>query len=138
MIVGFPGETEEEFEETTEFLKKVAFYETHIFKYSRRKGTRADRMPEQVLEQVKTKRSEILLKLDKEHREMFEEKLNGKTVEVLFEERIIIEGKPYFVGHTKEYVKVAVETKEDLTNRLCQVVITGKKIADLCEAENLP
>lgn len=87
VIVGFPGETEEEFETTVEFIKKIRFYETHVFKYSRRKGTRADRMPDQIPEQIKTKRSEKLLELHRENSKNYRNRLIGTTVEVLMYSR---------------------------------------------------
>ena len=92
VIVGFPGETEEEFETTVEFIKKIRFYETHVFKYSRRKGTRADRMPDQIPEQIKTKRSEKLLELHRENSKNYRNRLIGTTVEVLMEEAQEIDG----------------------------------------------
>ena len=122
VIVGFPGETEEEFAESKAFVDKVNFYETHIFKYSKRVGTKAAVMENQVPEQIKTERSNTLLELDKDRREAYEEKWLGKTVEVLMEESVQIDGKVFQVGHTKEYVKVAVKTDEDFTNRF----VTGR------------
>lgn len=107
VIVGFPGETEEEFETTVEFIKKIRFYETHVFKYSRRKGTRADRMPDQIPEHIKTKRSEKLLELHRENSKNYRNRLIGTTVEVLMEEAQEIDGICWQVGHTREYVKVA-------------------------------
>ena len=92
VIVGFPGETEEEFEETKAFLERIGFYEMHIFKYSRRAGTRADRMPEQVPEQVKSVRSEVLLKLEKQMSKAYRESFSGKKKTVLLEEKTEIGG----------------------------------------------
>lgn len=109
VIVGFPGETEEEFEETREFLKKVHFYEMHIFKYSRRAGTRADRMPDQVPESVKTARSEALLEMERQMSLEYRKSFLGKKCEVLLEEPEVIGGKRYVTGHTREYVRIAVE-----------------------------
>ena len=109
VIVGFPGETEEEFEETREFLKKVHFYEMHIFKYSRRAGTRADRMPDQVPESVKTARSEALLEMERQMSLGYRKSFLGKKCEVLLEEPEVIGGKRYVTGHTREYVRIAVE-----------------------------
>ena len=126
VIVGFPGETEEEFAQSKAFVDKVNFYETHIFKYSKRAGTKAAVMENQVPEQVKTVRSNVLLKLDKIKREAYEEKWLGKTVEVLMEESIQIDGKAYQVGHTKEYVKVAVATDVNLQNKLVSVLLPNK------------
>ena len=126
VIVGFPGETEEEFAQSKAFVDKVNFYETHIFKYSKRAGTKAAVMENQVPEQVKTVRSNVLLKLDKIKREAYEENWLGKTVEVLMEESIQIDGKAYQVGHTKEYVKVAVATDVNLQNKLVSVLLPNK------------
>ncbi|MDD6211621.1 MAG: tRNA (N(6)-L-threonylcarbamoyladenosine(37)-C(2))-methylthiotransferase MtaB [Clostridiales bacterium] len=106
VIVGFPGETEEEFQETVEYLNRICFYETHIFKYSRRKGTKADRMPGQVPEPVKNERSQVLLAMTEEHSRQFREFYLGKEVEVLLEEKRE-DGR--YVGHTREYVKVSVD-----------------------------
>ncbi len=119
VIVGFPGETEEEFAETVEFLRKVRFYETHIFKYSKREGTKAARMPEQIDESVKTKRSEVLIALGKENKAAYEQRHLDKHCEVLFEEQQEIGGQSYFVGHTREYMKACIPAGEkDLTNAL--------------------
>ncbi len=109
VIVGFPGETDEEFAETVQFVKKVDFYEMHIFKYSKRKGTKAAVMPNQVPEGEKAKRSMILQELEAQMSKKFREYYIGRKEQVLFEERKEIEGAVYFVGHTKEYVKAAVE-----------------------------
>ena len=117
VIVGFPGETEEEFEKSKTFIDKVDFYETHIFKYSKRKGTKAAVMPNQVPEQIKTIRSNELLELDKTKRVQYEKLWQGKEVEVLFEEAVIIEEKTFQVGHTKEYIKVTIPTEEPLQNQ---------------------
>ena len=108
VIVGFPGETEEEFAETEAFLKKVGFYEMHIFKYSKRAGTRAAVMPDQVPDQIKTVRSNTLLTLEREQSRAFRSRYIGEWVEVLLEEEKTIDGRTYWLGHTKDYVKVAV------------------------------
>lgn len=123
VIVGFPGETEEEFEESRAFVDKVNFYETHIFKYSKRQGTRAAVMENQVPEDIKTRRSNVLLDLNEKKQKEYEENLIGKTVEVLMEEAIERDGEIYQVGHTKEYVKVAVKTNENLSNQMTNVQI---------------
>lgn len=123
VIVGFPGETEEEFEESRAFVEKVNFYEAHIFKYSRREGTKAAVMENQVPEQIKTKRSNILLELDERKRKEYEEKFIGKTVEVLMEEEVEKEGKCYQTGHTKEYIKVALKGDENMQNQLVKIKI---------------
>lgn len=123
IIVGFPGETEEEFAKSKAFVDKVNFYETHIFKYSKRAGTKAAVMENQVPEQIKTLRSNELLALDQEKRGQYEKDFLGKTVEVLVEEKIQHEGKEVQVGHTKEYIKVLVDDKEDLQNCIIPVEI---------------
>ena len=117
VIVGFPGETEEEFEQSKAFIDKVDFYETHIFKYSKRKGTKAAVMENQVPEQIKTIRSNVLLELDKTKRTQYEKLWDGKDVEVLFEEAIIEGNQTFQVGHTKEYIKVRIQTEEPLQNK---------------------
>lgn len=117
VIVGFPGETEEEFDITRAFLEKVKFYEMHIFKYSRRAGTAADRMPEQVPEQIKSGRSAELLELEKQQSKEFRKHYIGKEAEVLLEERQEISGRSFWVGHTRDYVKVAVEEKHGRTEK---------------------
>ena len=124
VIVGFPGETEEEFAETKAFLEDIHFYEMHIFKYSKRQGTRAAVMPNQVPEEKKSLRSGLLIELgDKMSRE-FRQYYLGKEVEVLFEEESVIDGVPYYVGYTKEYVKVAKFSKESLENKFLKGTLT--------------
>ena len=125
VIVGFPGETEEQFAETKAFLEKVRFYEMHIFKYSRRKGTNADRMPNQIPDTVKAQRSDMLLEMESEHSHTYRERFIGNEVEILFEEPIIIDGKRYMTGHTKEYVRAAFRTEEDLSNRIMKKKAIG-------------
>ena len=123
VIVGFPGETEEEFRESLDFVDKVDFYETHIFKYSRREGTKAASMQDQVDEQTKTKRSAIMIALGEKKRKAYERGFIGKEVEVLVEEDAVIGGKPVQTGHTKEYIKIALDTKENLRNCIVNVQI---------------
>lgn len=129
VIAGFPGETDEEFEEALQFVKKVDFYEMHIFKYSKRKGTKAAVMPNQVPEGVKAKRSGILQEIEKGASKRFRKYYIGKETEVLFEEQKEIDGKKYFIGHTKEYVKAASDKEEiggkGLENMLASGKITG-------------
>ena len=114
IIVGFPGETEEEFAETKAFLEKVRFYEMHIFKYSRREGTAAASMPGQVPEQTKTQRSNILLAMEKQQSAEFRRRYIGGEAEVLLEEEKEIGGEIYLIGHTKDYVKAAVKKGQGL------------------------
>ena len=126
VIVGFPGETEEEFRESKAFLEKVNFYETHIFKYSRRQGTKAAEMKDQVPEPVKTERSNQLIALGKVNKKAFEDRLIGQTVEVLMEEEIQRDGETWQIGHTREYVKVGRKTEENLANPLINVEIENR------------
>ena len=126
VIVGFAGETEEEFAECKAFLEKIEFFETHVFKFSIRKGTRAAKMDNQVPDQIKTKRSNELLALHAKNSVKYLQDHLGKELEVLMEEETTIDGTAYFVGHTKEYIRVAVKTEEDLTNRF--VTVKAKEI----------
>lgn len=125
VIVGFPGETEEEFEQTEAYLEHIHFYEMHIFKYSKRKGTRAAVMPDQIDEQIKAARSEKLIALGHDMSKEFRKFYIGKNDEVLFEEKAVIGDKEYFVGYTKEYVKVAKKTDENLENQIVSGRISG-------------
>ena len=125
VIVGFPGETEEEFEQTKAYLEHIHFYEMHIFKYSKRKGTRAAVMPDQIDEQIKAARSEKLIALGHDMSKEFRKFYIGKNEEVLFEEKAVIGDKEYFVGYTKEYVEVAKETAENLENQIVSGRISG-------------
>lgn len=130
VIVGFPGETEEEFEATRKFLKKIKFFEIHIFKYSRRKGTRADRMEQQVPEEIKHVRSETLFEDLVPMNEEFLEWHIGRQTEVLVEEKVSFGGVEYFLGHTKEYVKIAVpasgQMDRDMENKLVQGTVVSR------------
>lgn len=125
VIVGFPGETQEEFEQTRAFLTKVGFYEMHVFRYSRRQGTNAAKMPDQVPDAVKAERSDILLTLEREQSGAYRSTFVGQEVEILFEEAVSISGKTYMTGHTKEYVKAAFETEENLSNRILKKKAVG-------------
>lgn len=123
VIVGFPGETNAEFEESRSFIDEINFYETHVFKYSMRAGTKASAMDGQVKEETKTERSNILLALSRKKQAAYEEKLIGTVREVLMEEAVKREDGIYQVGHTREYVKIGQKTKENLTNQLVNVEI---------------
>lgn len=131
VIVGFPGETDEEFETTRAYLERIHFYEMHIFQYSKREGTKAAVMPEQIPEMMKKQRSEILLALGERMSKEFRDYYIGKKTEVLLEEAFEWEGKTYFTGYTKEYVKVAYQTNEDMTNRFVQGIIKGQLTEDI-------
>lgn len=121
VIVGFPGETEEEFVASQKFVEQIRFYETHIFPYSKREGTRAAVMPNQIPENVKKERSRILIELGQQNKFNYMSQFLGQEKEVLFEEQQELDGMTYWVGHTMEYLKVAVESKENLDN-VCKVV----------------
>lgn len=108
VIVGFPGETDEEFEQSRQFVEDVRFFETHIFKYSQREGTRAAAMPDQIPEQKKNERSHILLELDEKRRMEYMESFLGEEKEILLEEKVTVEGQSFWSGHTKEYLKVLI------------------------------
>jgi threonylcarbamoyladenosine tRNA methylthiotransferase MtaB len=125
VIVGFPGETEAEFAETKAFLERIHFYEMHIFKYSKRKGTRAAVMDNQIPEEVKTARSAELIGLGERMSLEYRKRCLDTEQEVLFEELVDVNGTPMYVGYTKEYVRVAVESGENLTNRIVHGKITG-------------
>ena len=112
VIVGFPQETEEDFEESYEFVKKIHFYETHIFKYSRRHGTKAASMDGQLTEAANAQRSDRMLELHEIRAREYEEAMIGKKMELLLEEEIEIDGRPWYVGHSREYVR-AVISKTD-------------------------
>lgn len=122
VIVGFPGETEEEFAETAAFLEKIQLYEMHVFKYSRRKGTRAAAMDGQIDDETKRERSNFLLDMEKEHSKRFRESFLGREQEVLFEEEKNVGGTLFQVGYTRQYVKTAKKSENSLTNE----VVLGK------------
>ena len=123
IIVGFPGETEEEFETTYQFLKEVKLYKMHVFQYSPRKGTRAAVMPDQIDGNIKEARSKKLIELSNENQKMYNQQLVGQEVEVLFEDKEVEDGITYFRGHTQNYVLVKYKTDENLENTLKKVKI---------------
>lgn len=129
VIVGFPGETEEEFAITKAFVERIHFYEMHIFQYSKRQGTRAAVMKDQVPESDKKERSAKLIALGERMSQEFRQYYLGKEEEVLFEEEAEIDGNKYYVGYTKEYVKVAKASDVPLDNQLVKGTLT-KKIND--------
>lgn len=134
VIVGFPGETDKEFDKTRQFLEKVHFYEMHIFRYSRRKGTRADKMENQIPEEIKAQRSGVLSSLESQMTKEFRTKWTGTCVKVLLEERQEINGVSYMVGHTPEYIKCAVETDAP-DNTIIDAIIEGELTADVMKAK---
>lgn len=131
IIVGFPGETEEEFQETKAFLEKIKFYEMHVFKYSKRKGTPAAVMENQVPEETKASRSNLLLTMEKMQSKEFRETFLGREEEILFEEGKEIGGDFYQIGHTKQYVKVAKKSEKSLSNTIIAGKITKFLLDDI-------
>lgn len=121
IIVGFPGETEEEFKTTYEFLKKIDFYKMHIFKYSKRKGTKAAIMPNQIDGKKQEERSQKLIQLSNTNQKQHNEKYLGKKLEVLWEER----ENELIKGHTTNYIMVYAKTEKAIENTIQSVIITG-------------
>ena len=136
VIVGFPGETEEEFEETRQFLLKIHLFEMHIFKYSIRKGTIAAKMPNQVSDVVKAERSDILLEMEEALSADYRKLYVGCEVPVLFEEEKEILGTNYQIGHTPQYVKVAYKTDRNLSNQIISGKVTGFLTNDILLMED--
>ncbi len=126
VIVGFPGERQEEFAQSKAFIDKVNFYETHVFKYSKREGTKAAAMKDQIPEEIKACRSNELLSLSRRKQEAYEDALLGTVQEVLMEEEILVEGERYLTGHTREYVKVGQKLGENRINELVNVEIESR------------
>ena len=131
VIVGFPGETDEDFETTYKNLEKINFYEMHVFKYSRRKGTVADKMPNQIPEQIKNQRSDRLLLLSEKNKKSFEESFSAEPLNVLIEEKITLDGKDYFRGHTERYMLIDIPAEyiaehypepNDPINKICRFI----------------
>lgn len=137
VITGFPMETEEEFAQTKKFLEKVSFFEMHIFKYSKRKGTRAAVMENQVEEAVKAERSAVLLALEKEQSKHYREYWLGKTVEILLEDTLLHEGILYRTGHTKEYVKTLVLAENTSENEIIRAQAKSLISEDLLKCERI-
>lgn len=135
IIVGFPGETEEEFQKTREYVEGIHFFETHIFKYSKRKGTKAAVMENQVSDSLKTKRSQILIELGQRHQKEYADSFLGQDVEVLFEELVTEEGVAYWQGHTRHYVRALMKCEDELTNvcKVCKVTKVSENGTLFCE-----
>lgn len=125
VITGFPGETEEDFAASAAFVDGIDFFETHIFPYSRREGTRAAAFPNQLPEAVKKDRLHVLEEIDRKKRAQYLERAVGSVQEVLFEEQVERGGKRYWTGHTMEYRRVFAESEKDLENEICSVRLTG-------------
>ena len=131
IIVGFPGENEEEFEETYNFLKEIKFYKMHVFPYSPRKGTVAEKMPEQVDGNIKEKRSKKLIEMSEQNQKGYNKKLIGKEVEVLFEEEEKKDNEIFYKGHTSNYILVKYKTTENLENQIRKVKIKKADIENV-------
>lgn len=125
IIVGFPGETEEEYNTTLAYVDEIRFAELHVFAYSKRKGTRAATMPNQITNAVKKERSSKLIAQGNKESELFKKSYMGKWVEVLFEEKIKIDNKDYYVGFSREYIKCIILAEDkDLSNQILSVKVT--------------
>lgn len=123
VIVGFPGETEEEFEETKAFVQKVKFSQMHVFKYSKRKGTRAEAMENQVEETTKHARSMQLIQIEQEMRKAYKDSFIGRKEKLLVEEEVTVDGVTYQIGYNERYVKLAVVSDTDYTNQIIEVEV---------------
>jgi len=128
IIVGFPGETEEEFNKTYEFLKQIKLYKMHVFQYSPRKGTRAASMPNQVDGNLKEIRSKKLIEMSNENQLCYNKKMIGQTVEVLFEDKVVENGEIYYKGHTQNYILARYKTNEELENTLKKVQVLEAEV----------
>ncbi|MCQ2499921.1 MAG: tRNA (N(6)-L-threonylcarbamoyladenosine(37)-C(2))-methylthiotransferase MtaB [Lachnospiraceae bacterium] len=125
VITGFPGETEEDFAASAAFVDEIDFFETHIFPYSRREGTRAATYPNQLPESVKKDRLHVLEEIDQKKRVQYLERAIGTVQEVLFEEQVNRDGKLYWTGHTMEYRRVFAVAEGDLENEIRRVQLNG-------------
>ncbi|MCR4758054.1 MAG: tRNA (N(6)-L-threonylcarbamoyladenosine(37)-C(2))-methylthiotransferase MtaB [Butyrivibrio sp.] len=137
VIVGFPGETEEEFEECRRFVEDINFYEMHVFKYSPRKGTVAAGMPGQLTDREKTKRSEVLISMTQKQSECYRNQFIGETVGILWEDEEEIKGRRYMIGHTDRYVRVAVCEDDIRYKNAVSGEITTEKIATFLNSDTL-
>jgi threonylcarbamoyladenosine tRNA methylthiotransferase MtaB len=129
VIVGFPGETQMEFDQTIEFVRRIGFSHIHVFKYSKRAGTKAAVMQDQIPEDIKNLRSDELIALSNLMEKEYLTQFLGRIEKILFEESVEIEGKRYQVGHNERYLKLAVPQEQDLSNKL----LTGKVLGFLTE-----
>ncbi len=127
VIVGFPGETEEEFIATEQFVKRISFYEMHVFAYSKRAGTKAATMKNQLPNSVKKERSARLISISKDSTKQYELAHIGKTLDILFEEKVNIDGDDYYIGFSKEYIKCAIRVEEGIDYSNMIVKATAKE-----------
>lgn len=137
VIVGFPGETKEEFEQTVQFLERIQLYEMHVFQFSPRRGTRAEKMEHQVNPQVKHERSKILLEMTQRQKKEYEQLFFEKEEVVLVEEKIEENKEQYFTGHTKRYVKVFLKSQKNIEKQMIRVKIIGYSPENRLIAESL-
>ena len=135
VIVGFPQESVEEFETTEKFVEKVNFFETHVFKYSKRQGTNAAKMEGQIPENEKNKRSSILLDMNKRHRQEYLESFLGKNVEILVEEDMNVDGETYQTGHTKEYMRAILKSEKSLENQIVKAIVKEVHQGEMLKCE---
>lgn len=135
IIVGFPGETEEEFLETLRFVRLVGFSQIHVFKYSKREGTKAAAMVDQVPDEIKHQRSNKLIALAEEMSKEYKALFMGKIERILVEEEFSLEGKIFQIGHNERYLKLAFEGNEDCANQNLPVRVVGNLTEEilLCE-----
>jgi threonylcarbamoyladenosine tRNA methylthiotransferase MtaB len=135
VIVGFPGETDLEFEETIQFVKQIGFSHIHVFKFSKRAGTRAAGMPDQIPEEVKNHRSNELIAVSETMSKEYKAQFMGRIEKILVEEEIAVAGKTYQTGHNERYLRLALECGEDLSNRIIGAKINGELTDEilLCE-----
>ncbi len=138
VIVGFPGETEKEFEETKAFVQKVGFAQMHVFKYSKRKGTKAAVMENQVPEEIKHRRSMELIAIEQKMRKDYQQQFIGHKEKVLIEEAVVIDNITYQIGHNERYQKLAIQTEKDLSNEILEVLVLRPLTEELllCEIFN--
>ncbi len=137
VIVGFPGETEEEFEECRKFVEDINFYEMHVFKYSPRKGTVAAGMKDQLTDREKSERSDVLIDLTERQSLIYRNSFIGEKVGVLWEDQEEIKGRKFMIGHTDRYVRVAMEETELGFGRAVSGEITMETISGLLNSDTL-
>ena len=137
VIVGFPGETEEEFEECRKFVEEINFYEMHVFKYSPRKGTVAAGMKEQLTDREKSERSDVLIDMTKRQSEIYRNSFIGKKVGVLWEDEEVIKGRTYMIGHTDRYVRVAIAENDPGFKRAISGELTYETVSGFINSDTL-
>ncbi len=137
VIVGFPGETDEEFEECRRFVQDIDFYEMHVFKYSPRKGTVAAGMKEQLTDREKTLRSEVLINLTKQQSEIYRNSFIGEKVDILWEDMEEIKGKNYMIGHTDRYVRIAACEGDECFKNAVSGQITTEMVKGFLNSDTL-